>query len=60
MFKLLFIYYSQMNDQLKGLSTKVNEGTSQLIEDEMMIMTFGPKRHSRVHGSGASATLIDL
>ena len=49
-----------MKDKLKGLSAEVNEGISQLTEDEMMVMTFGPERHGRVHGYGAGATPTDL
>ena len=31
-----------------------------MTKDEVMVMTFGPERHGRVHGFGAGATPTDL
>ena len=40
---VLCICYSQIKDRLKSLLAEVSEGASQLIKDEMMVMTLDLK-----------------
>ena len=45
---------------LRNLTTKVNEGTLQISQDQMFVEVFGPERHGQVRGYGVGATPTKL
>ena len=45
---------------LRNLTTKVNEGTLQISQDQMFVEVFGSERHGRVHGYGTGVTPTKL